>query len=81
MLETHPEIHKQTIFVHFDKFNDSSLDIFLYFFTITTSWSEYLKVKEDVNYRIMNILEQEGVSVAFPSRSVYLESPVEKKIN
>lgn len=74
MLHTHPDIHKETIFVTFDEFSDSSLDIFLYFFTITTVWAEFLKVKEDVNFKIMEILEQEGVSVAFPSRSVYIEN-------
>ncbi|WP_066639077.1 mechanosensitive ion channel family protein [Desulfolucanica intricata] len=75
MLENHPEIHKQTIFVRFDSFGESSLDIFLYFFTNTTVWSEYLRVKEDVNFKIMSILENEEVNVAFPSRSIYVETP------
>lgn len=66
------EIHQQTIFVNFDKFNDSSLDIFIYFFTKTTVWGEYLRVKEKINFAIMEILENEGVQIAFPSTSVYL---------
>lgn len=74
MLEDHPGIHKETIFVTFNNFNSSSLDIFLYFFTNTTVWREYLKVREDVNYKIMSILEENGVEIAFPSRSIYLES-------
>ncbi|EEG76237.1 mechanosensitive ion channel family protein [Dethiobacter alkaliphilus] len=74
MLENHPELHKDTIFVRFDKFSDSSLDIFLYFFTSTTNWAEFLRVKEDVNFKIMEILEEEQVSVAFPSRSIYFEN-------
>lgn len=74
MLEKHPEIHKETIFVQFENFGDSSLELFLYFFTITTEWGQYLKVKEDVNLKIMEILEREGVSVALPSRSIYLET-------
>ena len=74
MLENHPDINRETIFVRFDKFSESSLDIFLYFFTNTTNWAEYLKVKEDINFKIMEILEQEGVFVAFPSRSIYLEN-------
>ncbi len=74
MLENHPEIHKETIFVRFDQFKENSLDIFLYFFTVTTIWGEFLQVKEDVNFKIMEILEQEGVSLAFPSRSIYLET-------
>lgn len=76
MLENHPEIHKETIFVRFDNFGESSLDIFLYFFTVTTVWEEYLRVKEDVNFKIMEILEREGVSAAFPSRSIYFETPL-----
>lgn len=75
-LENHPEVHKDTIFVRFDRFNDSSLDIFIYFFTVTTSWGEFLKVKEEVNFKIMEILEGEEVSVAFPSRSIYMETPL-----
>ncbi len=78
MLESHPEVCKELIMVRFDKFNDSSLDIFLYFFTKTTQWQEYLRVKENINFRIMEILEQEGVSVAFPSRSIYFETPIQK---
>lgn len=74
LLQNHAAIHPETIFVTFDKYNDSSLDIFLYFFTKTTVWKEFLKVKEDINFRIMEILEEEGVSVAFPSRTVYINS-------
>ena len=76
LLESHPEVHKETIFVRFDSFNESSLDIFIYFFTVTTKWGEFLEVKEEINFKIMEILEDEGVSVAFPSRSLYLETPL-----
>ena len=79
MLEEHPEVHKETIFVTFDNFNDSSLDIFLYFFTNTVDWEKYLKIKEDVNYKIMEIIEQEGTSFAFPSRSIYIEQMPDSK--
>ncbi len=73
MLENHPEVHPETIMVYFEQFNDSSLDIFIYFFTNTTNWEEYLAVRQDVNLRIMEILEELGVSVAFPSHSIYFE--------
>jgi MscS family membrane protein len=63
MLEKHPDINNDTLFARFDRFSESSLDIFLYFFTNTTNWGEYLKVKEDVNFKIMEILEQEEESV------------------
>ncbi|SES69390.1 mechanosensitive ion channel family protein [Anaerobranca gottschalkii] len=78
MLKNHPDIHPETIFVNFDSFNESSLDIFIYCFTKTTVWGEFLKVKEDVNFKIMAILEEEGVSIAFPSRSIYFENSLPK---
>ena len=78
MLDCHPGIHKELIFVRFDSFGGSSLDIFIYCFTISTKWGEYLEVKEDVNFKIMGILESEGVSVAFPSRSIYFENELKR---
>jgi len=76
MLRNHDEIHQQTIFVEFTDFGDSSLEIFLYFFSKTTVWGEYLKVRTDVNLKIMEIVENLGMSVAFPSRSLYIENPL-----
>ncbi len=73
MLKEHKDIHKDTIFVTFNEFNESSLDIFLYFFTNTTNWGEFLKVKENINFKILEILDEEKVEIAFPSRSIFLE--------
>jgi MscS family membrane protein len=72
MLKTHQEIHPDTIMVAFDHYDDSSLDILLYFFTNTTVWAEHVKIKHEINLEIMGILEEEGVQVAFPSRTIYV---------
>lgn len=72
MLRTHDEIHQDTIMVAFDLYNESSLDILLYFFTNTTVWAEHVKIKHEINLEIMGILEEEGVEVAFPSRTIYV---------
>ncbi|PWW30169.1 MscS family membrane protein [Cytobacillus oceanisediminis] len=73
MLIDHKDIHNDTILVKFDRFNDSSLDIYLYFFTTVTTFAEYLNIKEDVNFRIMDLLEEEGVEVAFPTRTLIVQ--------
>ncbi len=77
MLAEHPDVHPQTVFVYFDQYGPSSYDIFFYFFTKTTNWQMFLETKEDINLKIMEILEQLGVEVAFPSTSVYLENEKE----
>ncbi len=74
MLNNHPDIHKDLIMVHFNEYNNSSLDIFCYFFTTTTVWAEYLQVREDIHLKIMDIVEKNGASFAFPSRSIYIEN-------
>ncbi len=81
MLMAHKDVHPETIMVYFNKFNDSSLDIFIYFFTITTNWSEYLAVREDIHLEIMTIIEELGLNIAFPTQSIYLENLKELKSN
>ena len=61
-------------FVRIDSFNASSIDIMLYCFTRTTNWGEWLEIKEQLAYRIKQIVEGAGTNFAFPSQSVYLES-------
>ena len=61
-------------FVRIDSFNDSSIDIMVYCFTKTTVWGEWLEVKEQLAYRIKEIVEGAGSAFAFPSRSLYLEA-------
>ena len=55
-------------------FNDSSIDIMLYCFTVTTNWGEWLAIKEQLAYRIKEIVEGAGSGFAFPSQSLYVET-------
>jgi MscS family membrane protein len=61
-------------FVRIDKFSDSSIDIMLYCFTKTTVWGEWLAIKEELAYKIKQIVTEAGTSFAFPSRSIYVET-------
>ncbi|TDK59206.1 mechanosensitive ion channel family protein [Bacillus salipaludis] len=72
MLNNHEEIHPETVMVAFDHYNESSLDVLVYFFTNSTVWAEHVKIKHEINLEIMGILEEEGVEIAFPSRTIYV---------
>lgn len=61
-------------FVRIDRFSDSSIDIMVYCFTKTTDWGEWLAIKEQLAYRIKDIVEGAGSGFAFPSQSLYVES-------
>lgn len=71
LLTNHPDVHPATIFANFEKFGDRGLDIYIYFFTKTTVWGEWLNVREKILFKIMEILESEGVAVALPARTIY----------
>lgn len=77
LLRNHPGVHPETIFVKFDQYLENGLGIFLYFFTNTTVWGEFLKIKEEINFAILDILEREKVYIAIPSRKLYLDSQAE----
>jgi MscS family membrane protein len=66
-----------SLFVRIDAFNSSSVDLMLYTFTKTTVWAEWLEHKENLAYRIKEIVEGAGCSFAFPSQSIYIEKSVE----
>jgi len=74
MLKNHSEIHNDTVMIYFDEFGDSSLSISCYFFTTTTVRAKFLEIREDINFKIMGIVEKNGSSFAFPSQSIYVES-------
>lgn len=61
------------MFVRIDSFGASSIDIMLYTFTYTTVWGEWLERKEELAFKVKEIVEGAGTGFAFPSQSVYVE--------
>jgi len=74
ILREHEGVHQEFFLVNFTDFGPSSLDILVYYFTATTVWEEYLKVRQEINLAIMSALEGMGLSIAFPTSTVYLQN-------
>lgn len=73
MLIEHPDIdHNQTLIVNFNAYGASALEFFVYTFTVTTNWIEYHTVKQDVLFRIANIVAEHSAEFAFPTQTVHL---------
>ena len=64
---------KPPCFVYVDSFNDSSIDLIIYCFTVETDWETWLAHKERLAISIKEIVENAGASFAFPSVSIYQE--------
>jgi MscS family membrane protein len=59
--------------VRFQEFGSSSLDIMVMYFVDSPKWEDLINVKEDVNYKIMEIVKRHNSDFAFPSTTVYLQ--------
>ena len=70
------EMFHESFYVNFVEFGASSLDVMVYCFTRTTAWGEYMDVRQRLYLNIMRLVQEAGSSFAFPSRSLYLETPL-----
>ena len=75
------EGYKNWTQVYLNEFADNSINILIWCFTKTVAYGEYLSVREDVLFKIMEIVEKNGLSFAFPSQSLYIEKMPEIGIN
>ncbi|WCK57312.1 mechanosensitive ion channel family protein (plasmid) [Aneurinibacillus sp. Ricciae_BoGa-3] len=76
----HAGVDNDAVYIVFDTFNQSSLDILVQYLTNTSEMNEFLEIKQDINYKIMDILQQECVTLALPSQTIYIESePFQKE--
>jgi MscS family membrane protein len=72
MLLGHPKVSPDTLHVRFDGFGTYSLDIAVFAYIRTRDWLTYLAIREDINLRIMDIVNEAGTGFAFPSQTAYL---------
>jgi MscS family membrane protein len=72
MLLGHPKVSPDTLHVRFDGFGAYSLDVAVFAYIRTRDWLTYRAIREDINLRIMEIVEDAGTGFAFPSQTAYL---------
>jgi MscS family membrane protein len=76
MLKAHPAIDlTRTLMVNLVEFGPSSLDFFVYTFTKTTVWTDFHAIKQDVLFKIADIIAGHGAEIAFPTQTVHLAPP------
>ena len=58
--------------VVFTDFATSCLEILVIFYVVSNDWDRMIKVKESMNYKIMEIVERNGCEFAFPTQTIHL---------
>ena len=73
MLEKRTDIIQDTISVKFQDISTNGIDIVVIAYINETNYYKFLEVKEQINYAIMAILQNEGLELAYNTQIVYLK--------
>lgn len=73
LIRENDAMHHDFFLVNFVGFGPSSLDVMVYCFTKTTNWSEFMATQESFFLDIMQLVEKQGLSFAFPTRTLHVE--------
>ncbi len=74
LLNNWASVEPGSVVVYFMEFGGSSLDILVRCYLTIPDWGEFQAEKEQINLQVMDLVAELGLSVAFPSRSLYLEN-------
>lgn len=73
MLAAREAVDESSIVVHFIEFGENALRILVRAYVKRADWLEFTKEREQVNLEIMRIVKNVGLTIAYPSRSLYIE--------
>ncbi len=73
MLAQREDVFEDTVKVQLTGFGASSIDILLQYYVKVSALADYLKIQEEINLDLMDLVAKNGCSFAFPSTSVYIE--------
>lgn len=69
----------QTLLVYLDELGESSINIMVYCFSKSVVWEKWLQAKQDVIFRCCDIVTNNGLNIAFPSRTLYLREDADHR--
>jgi len=81
MLEQHERVHDDPIRARFAEFDEDAILIKVNSFIKTTDFAESLEIGEDLNFRIMEIVQNAGAKFALPGKSIYMEGEATELTN
>jgi MscS family membrane protein len=79
MLDRHPGIEHDFFILRFDSCGDFALKLLLYAFTVSTDYTDYMCVKEDILLKIAAIVREHEAELAVPVSNVYMPEGVRFK--
>ena len=74
MLQERESVFDDSIIVRFDQITENGINILIYTYTNSVDYASYLKEVEDINIKIMKILNEEKVELAYDTKTVYVRN-------
>ncbi|MGH6919522.1 MAG: mechanosensitive ion channel family protein, partial [Geminicoccaceae bacterium] len=72
LLIAHPMVSPDPARVRFVGFGAYSLDVEIFAYVLSADYNAYLGILEDLNLRIIDVIEEAGTGLALPSQTSYL---------
>ena len=73
MLQSRKDIIKDTVTVKFENISANGMDVLIIAYINETNYGKFLEIKEQINYAIMTILQNQGVELAYNTQTVYVK--------
>jgi MscS family membrane protein len=73
MLKVRPQVDPDSVVVFFEKFEDSALTLLIRCYIRIADWTQAQYELSEINLELMRIVDELGMSVAFPTRTLYIE--------
>jgi MscS family membrane protein len=73
MLSEQEEIFSDTIMVNFENILDNGIEVVIIAYSNIINYGEFIKLKERLNYQIMQILSSNSVDLAYNTQTVYVK--------
>ena len=80
ILKYNKDIIKNSVSVHFNEIKDDGININIYLETNITAYGEYKDFCNKINLTLLNILETQGIKLAYPGQNIYIKSDVEGNV-
>ena len=74
MLYSHPMVDPEPARVRFVGFGQSSLELDFFVYVKVTDYGQFLEVSEDLNLRILQIIDEAGTGLAVPARRTFMDT-------
>lgn len=73
MLQSRDNIFDDSIIVKFDNIVDNGLNILICSYTDSIDYNSYIAEREDINYKIMKILREENIELAYDTKTIQMK--------